>query len=123
MNKIAIAGLLPFVYFSYIYNSHAMILIATNGFVFHSNPNNKIFYYIDFYTNASLFALASVKHPNVFKYSAFCFFVFLLNDKILKKKYKIICDIVHVIFVQWVGLYAMTVFHEKEPCGHLLFYC
>ena len=123
MNIISILGLIPYIQLSYYYRSHGMLLIALNGLIFHANPKNKFFYFLDFNTNMSLFILTSIKESSIIKYSIFCLFAFYLNIKYIKNYNNILCDIFHVVFVQWVGLYAITQFHLKHPCNLLLFYC
>ena len=122
MNLISIIGLLPFLGLSFYYNSNGMIIIAMNGFLFHSFPNNKVLYFIDFTTNTFLYIHAGLKYLFVFKYAVFVLFVFLLNNHYLKN-YKILSEVIHVIFVQWVGLYAIIDVYFHDKCFPTLFLC
>ncbi len=111
MNYISLCGLLPFAILSIHYSSYGMAIIVINGFLFHSFSNNKILYFIDFTTNSFFFIKASVEYSFIFKYLLFSSFVFLMNNYYLKK-YKNLCEIIHVIFVQWVGLYSIISVYE-----------
>lgn len=122
MNIISLCGLVPFVGLSFCYNSYGMLIVAMNGFLFHSFPNNKFFYIIDFTTNTFLYIKAGLKFFFVFKYASFVLFVFLMNNHFLKN-YKILCEIIHVVFVQWVGLYAIIDVYHHDNCFPTLFLC
>lgn len=122
MNTISLCGLVPFVGLSFYYNSYGMLIVAMNGFLFHSFPNNKVFYFIDFTTNTLLYVNAGLKFFFVFKYASFVLFVFLLNNHFFKN-YKILSEIIHVVFVQWVGLYAMIDVYQHDNCFPILFLC
>lgn len=122
MNIISLCGLVPFVGLSFYYNSHGMFIIAVNGFLFHSFPNNKVFYFIDFTTNAFLYIKSALKFVFVFKYALFSLFVFLLNNYYFKN-HKILCEIIHVIFVQWISLYAIIEVYHIDKCFPTLFLC
>jgi len=122
MNIISLCGLVPFVGLSFYYNSYGMLIVAMNGFLFHSFPNNKVFYFIDFTTNTFLYIKAGLKFFFVFKYASFVLFVFFMNNHFLKN-YKILCEIIHVVFVQWVGLYAMIDVYHHDNCFPTLFLC
>jgi len=122
MNIISLCGLIPYVVLSFYYNSHGMFIIAVNGFLFHSFPNNNSLYFLDITTNSFFFIYSGLKFFFVFKCASFVLFVFLLNNRFLKK-YKILCEIVHVVFVQWVGLYAITHLYHHDKCFPILFLC
>ncbi len=122
MNIISIIGLVPYLIFSFYYNSHSMFIIAINGFLFHSFPKNKFLYFIDFATNFFLYINSGLKYLFVFNYAIFGLVVFLLNIYYFKK-YKILCEMIHVLFVQWVGLYTIINVYEKDKCFPLLFFC
>jgi hypothetical protein len=122
MNKISLCGLIPFIVLSFHYNSHGMLIIAINGLLFHNFPNNKTLYFIDFTTNAFLYVKACLNFFFVVKYALFVLFVFLLNNRFFKN-YKTLCEITHVIFVQWVGLYAIIDVYRHDKCFPLLFLC
>lgn len=123
MNFISLIGLSPYVILAPMYKSHGMLLIALNGILFHCNPKNKFFYCLDFSTNSLLFILTTIQNIEVLKYSIFCFVAFLINVKYIKQYNCLYSEYFHVIFVQWVGLYAITQFHKTYPCSSLLFYC
>ena len=122
MNIISLIGLFPFVLLSFYHNSHGMLIIAVNGFLFHSFPNNKFLYFIDFTTNAILYIKSILKFVFVFKYALFSLFVFLLNNYYFKN-HKILCEIIHVIFVQWISLYAIINVYYQDKCFPPLFLC
>lgn len=122
MNIISLCGLVPYVVLSFYYNSHGMFIIAVNGLLFHSFPNNKPLYFVDFTTNAFFFIYSGLKFFFVFKYASFVLFVFLMNIHFFKN-YKILSEIIHVVFVQWVGLYAITHSYEHDKCFPILFLC
>ena len=105
MNKISLCGLLPYLICSIYYHSYGMILIYINGLLFHNFPNSKIFYTIDFGTNTFLFIYSTINYPFVFK------------------NHKRLCEVNHVIFVQWIGLYAILNVYKTNNCFPLLFYC
>jgi hypothetical protein len=122
MNYVSIIGLSPYVFGSLYYNSYGMLIIATNGIIYHSYPHNKYLYFIDVTTNAGLFIISIYKYNFVIKYAIFALSVFLLNNNIIKHN-KLMCEIIHVIFVQWVGLYAILDVYNHDKCYPLLFYC
>lgn len=122
MNIISLCGLFPFLIYSVCYKSHGSFIIYVNGIFFHMFPNNKILYTIDFSTNAFLFMYSTLKYSFVFKYMMFSFIFFLLNLYYFKNN-KYICEINHVVFVQYIGLYALSRVHEVNKCFPLLFYC
>jgi hypothetical protein len=122
MNKISLCGLLPYLICSIYYHSYGMILIYINGLLFHNFPNSKIFYTIDFGTNTFLFIYSTINYPFVFKYMMFAFISFLINSHYFKN-HKRLCEVNHVIFVQWVGLYAMLNVYKTNNCFPLLFDC
>ena len=122
MNIISLCGLIPYVVLSFFYNSHGMFIIAANGFLFHSFPNNKMLYFIDFTTNTFLYITAGLKFFFVFKYALFVIVVFLMNNHFFKN-YKKLSEIIHVVCVQWVGLYAITQGYHYDNCFPTLFLC
>lgn len=122
MNKIALCGLTPYLICSFYFHSHGMALIAINGFFYHNYPKNKFLYAVDFGTNSFFFIYSTLKYPFIFKYMMFVFISFLLNNHFFKV-HKRICEINHVIFVQWVGLYAVLNLYKINNCFPLLFYC
>jgi hypothetical protein len=122
MNIISLCGLVPYVVLSFYYNSYGMFIIAVNGFLFHNFPNNKSLYVVDFTTNAFFFVYSGLKHFFVFKYASFVLFVFLMNIHFFKN-YKILSEIIHVVFVQWVGLYAIIDVYHHDNCFPTLFLC
>ena len=122
MNPISLCGLIPFVCLSFYYHTLGLLIIAINGFLFHSFPNNKLLYFIDVTTNTVLYAKEGLKFCFVFKYATFVLFVFLLNNRFLKN-YKILSEIIHVVFVQWVGLYAIIDVYHYDNCFPTLFLC
>lgn len=122
MNKIALCGLIPYLMGSFYFHSYGMALIAINGLFFHSFRRNKFLYAIDFGTNSFLFIYSTLKYPFVFKYMTFAFVSFLLNNHFFKNN-KTICEVNYVIFVQWVGLYAILNVYKTNNCFPLLFFC
>lgn len=122
MNVISLIGILPFAILSFYYNSHGMLIIAVNGVLFHTFSNNKILYFVDFTTNVILYTKSALNFSFIFKYAFFSLFVFLLNNHYFKK-YKILCEIIHVIFVQWISLAAIIMVYYKDKCFPTLFLC
>jgi hypothetical protein len=122
MNIISLCGLIPYVVLSFYYNSYGMLIIVMNGVLFHSFPNNKPLYFVDFTTNAFFFVYSGLKHLFVFKRASFVLFVFLLNNHFFKN-YKILSEIIHVVFVQWVGLYTILDVYQHDNCFPILFLC
>ena len=122
MNTISLLGLVPFVVLSFYYHSHGMLIIAINGFLFHSFSTNNILYFIDFTTNTILYINSGLRFNFVFKYAIFSLFVFLLNNAFFKDN-KILCEIIHVIFVQWISLYAIISVYYYDKCFSTLFLC
>jgi hypothetical protein len=122
MNEISFCGLIPFIVLSFHYNSYGMMIIAINGLLYHTFTNNKALYFMDLGTNVFLFVKASLKHTFVLNYALFVLFVFLLNNHFFKN-YKTLCEIIHVIFVQWVGLYAIIHVYRHDNCFPRLFLC
>ena len=54
MNKLAMGGLIPFLVMSPIYKSPPMLIIFIFGCLFHRNPNSRVLYLLDTWTNTTL---------------------------------------------------------------------
>ena len=122
MNIISLCGLIPYIVLSFVYHSQGMFIIAINGILFHIFPNNRVLYAIDLTTNTYLYIRSTINYFYIFKYAVFSLFVFLLNNHFCKNK-KILCEIIHVLFVQWISLYAITSVYYRDKCFPLLFLC
>ena len=122
MNGISLCGLIPFFVLSFVYHSHGMMIIAMNGILFHTFPKNRVLYFIDFSTNAYLYIRSAINFLFIFKYALSSLVVFLLNNHFCKNN-KILCEIIHVLFVQWISLYAITSVYYEDKCFPVLFLC
>lgn len=122
MNKIAFGGLIPYFVFSFYYHSYGMLLIGVNGLIFHSYPDNKLLYIYDFSTNAFLYSYTCFKYPFIIKYAILTVSFFIINNRYFSHN-KNLCELIHVLFVQWFGLYLILYVYQHDNCYPLLFFC
>ena len=64
-NYICLAGVIPMTVFGYLWKSKIMLFVSLIGYIFHTNPHNKVIKYIDLSVNVSftLYAIVIEKKP------------------------------------------------------------
>lgn len=125
MNKIAILGLLPFALMAPYFRSPPMVVIFILGVIFHINPENKILFIIDTTTNTYFFIIGAIQCPDIVTINVFVITVFVLNGYLLKSKKhsELFCNVIHTVFIQWVGIYAFYHLWRLDPCNKYFFIC
>jgi hypothetical protein len=125
MNKIAMGGLIPFLVMSTIYKSPPMFIIFILGCLFHGHPKSRALYILDTGTNTSLLLYGACQNRNVAYLVLFILTFYPINSIVFptppnKKLWE---NIRHVLFVQWVGLYAFCELKKNYPCKDYIFIC
>ena len=95
--------------------SHQSKIILINGIIYHVYGlfyDNKYLIYLrnyDITINFSIIIFNLIYYPDTTNYIIGSGSIFLLNSEIIPRYYKteIIKSIIHVLFVQWVGLYVL----------------
>ena len=116
-NKVALIGLIPFVYIALYYNSLTALTVVINGIIFHSRfLDYDIMIYIDTIVNAILM----VSYIIISKFDLFLIFTLGIGSSIFIytnfmttyfKKNKNLSNYFHVIFVQGFGALSLTKFY------------
>jgi hypothetical protein len=125
MNKIAMLGLIPFGILGPLYRSPTMFMIFVLGCLFHKFPDSRALYIIDTAHNTSWFLWGTIQERQIRHLSAFALAFFPLNSIVFpnppnNKRWE---NIRHIIFVQWVGVYAFHVLYNSPNCNRYAFIC
>jgi len=125
MNKLAMGGLIPFLVMSPIYKSPPMLIIFIFGCLFHRNPNSRVLYLLDTWTNTTLLLLGACQTRKVALLVLFALTFYPINSLVFPAppEKKIWENIRHIVFVQWVGVYAFYELKKIDPCNEYFFIC
>ena len=120
MNKLAMFGLIPYGILAQLYRSPAMFVIFALGCLFHKYPDSRALYIIDTAHNTSCLLMGASQDRNVFYPCAFALAFFPLNSIVFpthsaNKRWE---NIRHIIFVQWIGVYAFHILYNLQKCDN-----
>ena len=116
MRIINIIGILAFAYPVVKSYSFRAFFILANGIIYHSNETNQILRYYDVICNACFMAYTVYYYRHTLNIATFMTISYAINRFIYYKlnlqerKYlRYLSDLFHVLFVQYPGLYAITI--------------
>jgi len=109
---ITMAGLVPFVYVSYISNSYFLLSSTVIGICFHFYPKCQKLKYADMTFNLFELMLCS-QSVQILPVVVLCILQFVIHH-MYPTRHK---NIIHVIFVQWYALYAVYQLFLEKPCS------
>lgn len=124
-NTICIFGSLPFGICSYIWESPIMLYVCLIGILFHSMPHNKFLHLLDLSSNTFFSIKASLQNRQIFILFCISAVIFLFNSYIYipKNKLDFYCNLRHVLFTQFLGLYGYYLIYNQEICNSFFFKC
>jgi len=124
-NYICLAGVIPMTVFGYLWKSKIMLFVSLIGYIFHTNPHNKVIKYIDLSVNVSFTLYAIVIEKKTRIPAAFSGICYVYNN-ILHRPNNIsgiVYNLKHVFFIQIVGVYGYYLLYNHEPCLDIFFIC
>ena len=124
-NYICLAGVIPMTVFGYLWKSKIMLFVSLIGYIFHTNPHNKVIKYIDLSVNVSFTLYAIVIEKKTRIPAAFSGICYVYNN-ILHRPNNIsgiVYNLKHVFFIQIVGVYGYYLLYNYEPCLDIFFIC
>ena len=124
-NYICCAGIIPIVICGYLWKSNVMLYVSLIGYIFHTNPDDKIIKYIDLSVNILLSTKAMLIERKTIIPATFSAFCYVHNNILYRPKSitGVIYNLKHVFFIQFIGLYGYYLLYKHEPCFEFYFIC
>ncbi len=124
-NYICCAGITVQFICGYLWKSNIMIIASLLGYIFHLNPDNKIFKYTDLSVNILLSSKAMILEKKTIIPATFSAFCYIHNNVLYRPEsiMGVIYNLKHVVFIQFVGVYGYYLLYKHEPCLDLYFVC
>ena len=124
-NYICLVGIIPTTVFGYLWKSKIMLFVSLVGYIFHTNPHNKVIKFMDLSINVSLTLYATVIEKKTRIPATFSGICYAYNN-ILHRPNNIngiVYNLKHVFFIQIVGVYGYYLLYNHEPCLEFFFIC
>lgn len=124
-NYICLTGLIPCTIFGYLWKSKIMLFVSLLGYIFHTNPHNKVIKYIDLSVNVSICVCAMVIERKIIIPAVFSGICYVYNNIIYRPVYidGIVYNLKHVFLIQFVGVYGYYLLYNHDPCLEFFFIC
>lgn len=124
-NIICMLGALPFGICGYYWNSAIMLYVCLIGILFHSMPHNNFLHLLDLSSNTFFSIKASLQNRQIFILFILSSIIFCLNSYIYipKNKLDFYCNLRHVFFTQFLGLYGYYLIYKQDTCNSFFFNC